>query len=356
MGIRKTVQLILLYNILHETIPIDMSWPLKFHWNRCYTTETYQWKERLHGSTLQAPNCCAFSTSISHTSTFVEGGPRPYIWMLQEIGRLVIPTSFQWGLPQSSILANPSGLMIMMGLLQGEVWSRHRGVSSLGWRICEVSNVQWSTKLESPIPWPPTVHSSLQNCPPKHGISLLLALGCPWSVKATLFLGSLELTLFHVSEPFQNAFSKPYETVWAPHDGLFVLLRTGVTGWSKLTRPTILSLNIQDFTYLFSKFERHPSPQLLSWPESLDTPLHEVSCDQTALLIENGGLYSGIPPENLNSRFKNCPDRYTTWKVDGDVDTCSLSSYPDLPRVKGKSQGNLQTLSTAGVQKQTNNM
>ena len=113
--------------------------------------------------------------------------------------------------------------------------------------------------------------------------------------------------------PFKNAFSKPYETVWAPHDGLFVLLRTGVTGWSKLTRPTILSLNIQDFTYLFSKFEsqqvlmEHPSPQLLSWPESLDTPLHEVSCDQFALLIENGGLYSGIPHRKPKFRFQDLP-------------------------------------------------
>ena len=93
---------------------------------------------RLHPS---GSNCCAFSTSISHTSTFVEEGPRPYIWMLKEIGKLVIPTSFQWGLPQSSNLANLSALMIMMGLLQGEVWSRHKRVSSLGWRICEVKNV-----------------------------------------------------------------------------------------------------------------------------------------------------------------------------------------------------------------------
>lgn len=157
---------------------------------------------RLHPS---GSNCCAFSTSISHTSTFVEEGPRPYIWMLKEIGKLVIPTSFQWGLPQSSNLANLSALMIMMGLLQGEVWSRHRGVSSLGWRICEVSNVQWSRKLESPIPWPPLcilhykILSSKTWCTTSFG---------PWSVKPTLFLGSLELTLFHVSEPFQKRFFK----------------------------------------------------------------------------------------------------------------------------------------------------
>lgn len=160
---------------------------------------------RLHPS---GSNCCAFSTSISHTSTFVEEGPRPYIWMLKEIGKLVIPTSFQWGLPQSSNLANLSALMIMMGLLQGEVWSRHRGVSSLGWRICEVKNVTkryndpgsssqvylgphcafFTTKL-SPKTW----------CTTSFG---------PWSVKPTLFLGSLELTLFHVSEPFQKRFFK----------------------------------------------------------------------------------------------------------------------------------------------------
>ena len=267
MGIRKTVQLILLDNILHETIPICFD-----HSNSSEIDVTLQPQLSMEGTTARlhpsGSNCCAFSTSISHTSTFVEGGPRPYIWMLQEIGRLVIPTSFQWGLPQSSNLANLSALMIMMGLLPGEVWSRHRGVSSLGWRICEVKNV---TKRyndpgsSSQVYLAPTVHSSLQNCPPKHGVPLLLALG-QWNLHCSWAVLNWRCSMF--PSPSKIALSKPYETVWAPHDGLFVLLRTGVTGWSKLTRPTILSLNIQDFTYLFSKFESCESAGFTGTPES----------------------------------------------------------------------------------------
>lgn len=98
-----------------------------------------------------------------------------------------------------------------MGLLQGEVWPWHMGVSSLGWRICEVSNfqkcdkkVQWSRKLESGIPCPHCAFFTTK-LSPKTWCTTSFG---PWSVKPTLFLGSLELTLFHVSEPFQNRFVK----------------------------------------------------------------------------------------------------------------------------------------------------
>ena len=155
------------------------------------------------------------------------------------------------------------------------------------------------------------MHSSLQNCPPKHGVPLV-ALGqwnlhCSWAV-----LNWRCSTLFLIHAKHFGLHTMVFLSSWEPEWGAgrnWHVRQFSVWTFQTLSTAFQNSNNLSQQVLL-----EHPSPQVLfrlnPWIRHY---MRQGSCNQTALLIENGGLY--------------WPDRYTTWKVDCDGDTCSLSSY-----------------------------